>query len=77
MSASPYLIVADVAERYHVSLATVHEWTRTATVPHFKLPGSRRCLFRPDWLEAWDGGAELEVLERARGGRVVRPMGAS
>ena len=39
---------------------------------HRKLPGSRRCLFRQDALTAWEDGADLEVLELADGGRIVR-----
>jgi hypothetical protein len=34
----------------------------------------RRALFDPAELEAWESGAELEVLELADGGRVVRPI---
>lgn len=75
MSASPYLLVEDVAERLHCSTRTVHELTRTLAIPHRRLPGGRRCLFRPDELEAWENGAALEVVEQPRGGRVVRPAG--
>jgi hypothetical protein len=77
VSASPFLLVEDVAERWHCSVRSVHEATRTLSVPHLKRPGSRRILFREDWLAAFESGAELEVVEQARGGRVVRPRGAS
>jgi hypothetical protein len=77
MSASPYLLVEDVAERYGWSVRTVHERTRFAEIPHFRHPGARRCLFRVDWLDAWDAGAELEVVERERNGRIVRPKVAA
>jgi excisionase family DNA binding protein len=70
---SPYLLVEDVARRLRCSRRTVHELTRTCAIPHRRLPGGRRCLFREDELEAWEGGAPLEVIETARGGRVVRP----
>lgn len=73
MSSSPYLLVEDVCERLHVRPRTVHEWTRLFEIPHRKLPGSRRCLFLEAELEAWESGAELEVLELRRGGRIVRP----
>jgi hypothetical protein len=76
VSASPFLTVEDVAERHLCSLRSIHELTRTLAVPHFKRPGTRRCLFRQDWLEAWEAGAELEVVELPRGGRVVRPKGS-
>lgn len=71
--ASPFLAVADVAERLRCSTRTIHELTRTHRIPHFKLSGSRRCLFRPDELERWENGAELEVVQLRNGGRIVRP----
>ena len=73
MSASPYLLVEDVMERHHCSARTVHELTRLGQIPHRKLPGSRRCLFLETELVAWEAGAELEVRQLPRGGRVVRP----
>jgi Helix-turn-helix domain len=73
MSASPYLLVEDVAERLHCHKRSVHELTRTASIPHRRLPGTRRCLFLVADLEAWERGAELEVKELAGGGRVVTP----
>lgn len=72
-AASPYLLVEDVAARLRCSRRTIHELTRTNAIPHRRLPGGRRCLFLPAELEAWEAGARLEVLERPRGGRVVRP----
>lgn len=73
MSTSPYLLVEDVAERLRCSTRSVHELTRTSAIPHRRLPGGRRCLFLEDELAAWEGGAPLEVVELARGGRVVKP----
>ena len=73
VSGSPYLLVEDVAERLRCSTRTVHELTRTNAIPHRRLPGSRRCLFRPDELEAWENGTPLEVTALPRGGRVVAP----
>jgi hypothetical protein len=70
---SPYLFVEDIKRRYGVSERWVHERTRLGEIPHFRHPGSRRCLFREDWLDAWDAGCELEVVERPHGGRIVRP----
>jgi hypothetical protein len=69
---SPYLLVEHVAARYHCSVRRIHELTRTAAIPHLRHAGTRRCLFREDWLDAWDGGAQLEVRELAGGGRIVR-----
>lgn len=71
MSASPYLLVEDVAERLRCSTRKVHELTRTHAIPHRRLPGSRRCLFLVEELQRWEGGADLEVRELRGGGRVV------
>jgi excisionase family DNA binding protein len=72
-AASLYLVVEDVAERLHCSTRTVHELTRTNSIPYRRLPGSRRCLFRPDELGAWENGASLDVTQLRSGGRVVAP----
>ena len=71
---SPFLLVAEVATRLRCSERSIHELTRTGRIPHLKRPGARRCLFRLDWLEAWEGGAALELVELERGGRIVRPL---
>jgi excisionase family DNA binding protein len=68
----PYLCSEEVARRLHISIRTLYELTRTGQIPHRRLPGSRRCLFRLDELEAWEDGAELEVID-SPGRRVVRP----
>lgn len=73
MTASPYLLAEDVVERLRASLRTVHELARLREIPHRRLPGTRRLLFLETELEAWEAGAELEVVELPRGGRVVRP----
>lgn len=69
-----YLTCEEVAERYRCSVRSIHEATRLREIPHFVRPGSRRCLFRDDWLERWEDGAALEVVEQGRGGRIVRPL---
>jgi excisionase family DNA binding protein len=71
---SPYLLVREVAERLRCSERTVHELTRRGEIPHRRLSGSRRCLFLDAELERWENGADLEVIEFARGGRIVRPI---
>ena len=70
---SPFLVTPEVAARLRCSVRTVHELTRLRLIPHRRLPGSRRCLFREDELEAWENGATLEAVELGQGGRVVRP----
>lgn len=74
---SVYLQVEDVAERLRCSTRTIHELTRTCAIPHRRLPGTRRCLFREEDLEVWENGAPLEVTELPRGGRLVRPHPAA
>jgi excisionase family DNA binding protein len=68
-----FLTVPEVAERLRCSQRTVWERTRLGLIPHRRLPGSRRCLFREDELEAWIDGAELEHITTSDGGRIVRP----
>jgi excisionase family DNA binding protein len=72
-TACAYLLVEDVAERLHCSTRTVHELTRTNAIPHRRPPGTRRCLFREEELEAWESGSPLEVTELPHGGRLVVP----
>ena len=74
---SPYLLVEEVASRLRCSRRTVHELTRTNAIPHRRLPGSRRCLFRIEELEAWENGCAIEVIELPRGGKVVTPVSAA
>ena len=71
---SPFLTLEEVAERQRCSERTIRELSRLKRIPHQKLPGGLRCLFREDWLTAWELGADLEVLDLPRGGRVVRPV---
>jgi len=68
-----FLVSSEVAARLRCSLRTIHELTRTCAVPHRKLPGSRKCLFRVAELEAWEDGTPLAVVELPRGGRIVYP----
>jgi hypothetical protein len=75
-SGSPYLLSAEVAARYRLSLRSVHEMTRRRRIPFRRLAGSRRCLFHLDDLRAWENGAPLEVVELA-GGLLVRPCAAT
>lgn len=74
---SPFICVGDVAERLHCSKRTVWEMTRLRQIPHRVIPGTRRCLFLPDELRAWEDGHPLETIELTRGGRVVRPVAST
>ena len=73
-AASPFLITPEVATRLRRSVRTAHELARQGSIPHRRLPGSRRCLFREDELEAWERGAPLETVALERGSRLVRPI---
>lgn len=68
-----YLTVEQVAERYATSKKAIHDKTRTNRIPYLKHAGMRRHLFNPEHLDAFDGGAELRVIERADGSRFVLP----
>jgi hypothetical protein len=74
VSASPFLLVEDVAARYATSRRWVLERTRLGAIPHRRLPGSRRCLFLVHELEAWENGADLRARDLADGGRLVEPV---
>jgi hypothetical protein len=69
---SPYLTVQAVGDRYHASPRTVREWARLGQVPHLRRSASRRRLFLPSELDAFDAGAELETVTLPGGGRRVR-----
>jgi excisionase family DNA binding protein len=70
---SRFLTVEEVAERLRCSTRTVHGRAARGEIPVRKLPGVRRLLFDEADLDAWAGGAELEVVDLRAGGRVVRP----
>lgn len=52
----------------------MHELTRTDRIPHRRLAGTRRCLFRADELLSWLDGAALEVRQLHGAGKLVRPV---
>lgn len=78
---SPFLVVEEVAvprgRRGSRSIPNVRvghsRSSTTASYPHFRRSGSRRLLFRADWLDSFDSGAPLEVVELPDNGRIVRP----
>ena len=72
-----FLTAPEVAVRLRCSVRTIHELARHNQIPVRRLPGSRPLLFRADHLDAWENGAQLEVIELPRGGRIVRPSGGS
>jgi excisionase family DNA binding protein len=72
----PYLLVDDVATLLGCSKRSVHERARLREIPHRKPPGMRQLLFVESELQAWLDGADLDVEELPRGGRVVRPSEA-
>jgi hypothetical protein len=70
---SPFLVVEEVAARYRTSSWGIRDLARRRAIPHFRRSGSRRLLFREEWLDSFDAGAALDVTELPHGGRVVRP----
>jgi excisionase family DNA binding protein len=73
---SPFLTVEETARLLRCSTRSIHELTRHRRIPHRRLLGGRRCLFLEAELWAWADGADLEVIERPAGARVVRPVAA-
>jgi hypothetical protein len=77
-----YLSLADVVARYGgvYSAWTIRDKARRGEIPHLRHAGCKKILFREDWLDLFDEGAELErETIRRRGlspGRVVRPRRA-
>jgi hypothetical protein len=57
-----FLTVEETAERYRTSVKSIHDKTRADNIPHLKRQGFRRLLFPVAELDAWDAGAELEVV---------------
>lgn len=72
-TASHFLRVIDVAKRWDVCVRTIHERTRTRTIPFRRFPHTRACLFLEEELLAFEQGAELLIDER-NGGVYVRPV---
>ena len=68
---SPYLLVEDVAARYHSSPRTIRERARLGQVPVLRPSYSRRLLFLSHELDLFDAGAELEFIQLPGGGRRV------
>jgi excisionase family DNA binding protein len=69
-----YLTVEETAQLLRRSVRAVHELTRLSAIPHRRLPGHRRCLFRREEIDAWLDGVPLEETSLAGGGRIVRPL---
>ncbi len=69
-----YLVVEDVAALLHCSVRTVQEQVSRRELPHRRVAGMRRILFKREELELFLDGAELETVDLPRGGRVVRPV---
>lgn len=71
------LITEDVAARYGWNdPSQVRKRVAKREIPHIKRAGDKRCFFNEEWLDAWDAGAELEVVVRGDGTRIVRPKAA-
>jgi hypothetical protein len=75
MSALGLLKVEDLHYEYGLTPRAVHRLTAARAIPFRRLPHTRRCLFEPAWLQAWQDGCELETVELDHGGLIVRPKG--
>jgi predicted DNA-binding transcriptional regulator AlpA len=74
---SPFTDVAGVCELTGWSRRQVHEKTRRRAMPMRIVPGVRKVLFIEAEVIHWiTDGCELQVIERADGGVIVRPAGA-
>ena len=71
-----YVGVDAVVQRYSGvhSRWSIYEMTRRFEIPHRKLDGTNKIIFLEAELDAWENGADLEVVHLPRGGRVVRPV---
>ena len=68
-----YLTHAEAHELLRMSSRALHELVSRRAVPHRRPAGTRRLLYLEAELRAFVDGAELEAIETAGGGRVVRP----
>jgi Helix-turn-helix domain len=67
-----YLVSAEVADQLHWSVRKVQDMSRRGLIPYVRIGGTRPYLHDPDQLDAWLAGAELEIVDLPRGGRLVR-----
>jgi excisionase family DNA binding protein len=67
-----YLVTEDVAALLHCSVRSVQEHVARHSIPYRRVAGMRRTLFVREEIQGWLDGGELEVIEGARGGYVVR-----
>jgi hypothetical protein len=71
-----YLTAEQAAELLNCTVRSLHGRTAVDRLPYRKLGGMRRLLFLEDELRAYvETGCELEVVETADGGKIVRPKG--
>jgi hypothetical protein len=54
----PFLVVEEAAARYRTSEWGIRDLARRRAIPHFKREGSRRLLFRVDWLDSFECGCD-------------------
>lgn len=68
-----YLTSQEVATRLRCSARTVGELTRNDRIPFRIAPFTRRCLFDPTEIQAWEAGdfEDLSVKHLPGNGRVV------
>jgi excisionase family DNA binding protein len=70
----PYLTAPEAADYLRCSLRSLHGRTAADRIPYRRLGGMRHFLFLEDELRTYiETGCELEVVETADGGKIVRP----
>jgi hypothetical protein len=69
-----YLTAEEAAQFTRRGLRAIQQLTSQRAIPHRKQPGTRRVLYPARELEQWIDGADLETIELAGGGRVVKPV---
>ena len=71
---TPWTDVQGAATYTGHSTRTIQEWIAQRQIPHRRLPGVKRTLFRYDELDAWLNSAPLKTIETPGGTRIVRPV---
>lgn len=60
-----YLTKSDVAKLLHISERAVYDYINRSEnpLPHYRLPGGRALLFRPDEVERWLEQSQNATIE--------------
>jgi len=53
MENSIYMDVGMVSDYLHVAKSTIYGWTSQKSIPHIKVAGRKRTLYRKDQIDQW------------------------